>query len=135
MHWVAYSSDESGAAELYVRPFLDSSGNLASSQTRKWQISANGINVNSFLRWSRDGKALYYQSSDNKMISVDINAEGSTLGVGRVDQLFEIKSKGLILFQDVTADGQQFLFLRAVGGESAMPVSLITNWDAEARKK
>ena len=30
------------------------------------------------------------------MISVDINSQGSTLGVGRVEPLFEIKSKGLI---------------------------------------
>ena len=42
--WLAYTSDESGASETYVRPFIGSGG--------KWQISTDG---GSFPRWAPDG--------------------------------------------------------------------------------
>jgi len=97
-------------------------------------MSATGINASTFPRWSKDGKQLYYQSTDNRMMSAGINSRGSTFGVEKVEQLFEIRTKGLSLFQDVTADGQQFLFINAAGGESSAPVSLITGWDAEVKR-
>jgi len=133
--WIAYDSDESGSFEVYVRPFGYSNGTFTVSAGGKWQVSTSGINPNSFKRWSKDGKKIYFQSNDNKMMAAEIFAQGSNFSVGKVEPLFEIKNKGLSLFQDVTPDAQKFLFANAVGGESKAPVSLITNWDAELVKK
>ena len=48
-HWLAYSSNESGALELYVRPFPGPGG--------KWQISTGG---GDYPIWSRDGHNLFF---------------------------------------------------------------------------
>jgi serine/threonine-protein kinase len=48
--WLAYSSDESGTAEIYVRPFPETS-------SAKWQVSTAG---GSQPAWSKSGRQLYY---------------------------------------------------------------------------
>jgi serine/threonine-protein kinase len=48
--WIAYTSEESGVDEVYVRPF-------PGSDRARWQISTAGGVV---PRWSRDGRQLYY---------------------------------------------------------------------------
>src|SRR5262249_11261607 len=49
--WLAYSSDESGKNEIYVRPFGGQGG--------KWQISsAEGV----YPVWSLSGRELFYRS-------------------------------------------------------------------------
>ncbi len=135
MRWISYVSNESGTNELYIRPFHDPRGAPSGNQEGKWQVSANGVDPNAYSHWSRDGKQLYYQSIDGKLFSVEITAQGSTLSVGNAVQLFALNLKGTVLFQDVTADGQRFLFISSVGGASTEPVSLITNWDAQLKKK
>ena len=51
--WVAYSSDESGRREIYVRAFPDDG--------RKWQVSTSG---GDFPQWPRDRHELFFQSPD-----------------------------------------------------------------------
>lgn len=48
--WLAYSSDESGTHEVFVRPFPGPGG--------KWQVSTSG---GSRPTWSRNGKELFYR--------------------------------------------------------------------------
>ncbi|MGD2070596.1 MAG: protein kinase [Gemmatimonadota bacterium] len=50
--WLAYTSDESGRAEVYVRP-------VDPSRAERWQISRRGGLV---ARWSRDGRELFYRT-------------------------------------------------------------------------
>ncbi|MCI0606298.1 hypothetical protein L0156_25205 [bacterium] len=59
-NWVAYTSEESGRQEVYVRRFPSGEG--------KWQISSGGGEP----RWRSDGKELFYISLDGKMMSVAI---------------------------------------------------------------
>src|SRR5260370_3617792 len=59
--FVAYTSNESGAQEVYVRSFPDPTG--------KWQVSKSG---GSQPRWRRDGKKLFY-ISENRVIAADIS--------------------------------------------------------------
>ena len=47
-HWMAYTSDESGQREVYVRPFPDAGD--------QWRISIEG---GSQPRWRGDGKELF----------------------------------------------------------------------------
>ena len=70
--WLAYSSDESGAAEIYVRPFPETS-------SAKWQVSTAG---GSQPVWSRSGRQLYYINGKNEMVAAEIRP-GATFARGR----------------------------------------------------
>ena len=61
--FVAYVSNESGAAEIYVQTFPDGGG--------KWQVSSSGGVDPS---WRGDGKELYYRSPDQKLMAVEIRS-------------------------------------------------------------
>ena len=62
--WIAYDSNESGRAEVYVRPFPPGSG-----RSGKWLVSSNG----GFQpRWRGDGGELFYLSADRRMMAVDV---------------------------------------------------------------
>ncbi len=51
--WIAYTSDDSGRFEVYVRSFPAGGA--------KYPVSNNGGN---FPRWRRDGKELFYRAHD-----------------------------------------------------------------------
>ena len=61
-HWLAYTSNESGHAEIYVIPFRLTPGT-------KWLVSQGG---GAQPRWNRNGKELFYISTDSKMMSVEV---------------------------------------------------------------
>jgi Tol biopolymer transport system component len=54
---MAYSSDESGSFQLYVRAFPDKGG--------KWQISNSG---GMYPAWSRNGHDLFFRTQDNQIM-------------------------------------------------------------------
>jgi eukaryotic-like serine/threonine-protein kinase len=137
MRWIAYRSMESGRAELYLRPFLSADGTIAINQTRKWQISTNGIfgQGNLVCRWSRDGKRLYYISSHNKLMVADLKERGPTIDVDAGRELFDVISDGFIGLVDVTADGKRFLIMKGAWGTSNAPLTLVTNWDQELKRR
>lgn len=56
--WLAYQSNESGRAEVYVQQF--------SGPGRKWQISTEG---GSGPRWARNGRELFYLNGDKMMVA------------------------------------------------------------------
>jgi len=60
--FVAYTSDETGKNEVYVRSFAQAAGG-------KWVVSTNG---GTQPRWRRDGKELFYISGDSKMMAVGV---------------------------------------------------------------
>src|SRR5262249_2478294 len=66
--WIAYSSNETGRTEVYVKPFPTGPG--------KWQISVNG---GLFPRWRHDGKELYFLSiiSIGSLMVSDIHFNGA----------------------------------------------------------
>jgi Tol biopolymer transport system component len=61
--WLVYSSDESGRMEVYLRMFDDAS--------RRWTISTMG---GLHPVWSRDGRRVYYRSSQ-QLMSADVVLE------------------------------------------------------------
>src|SRR5205814_1046544 len=64
--WIAYRSDESGNDEVYVQTFPASGG--------KWPVSTKG---GGDPRFRRDGKELFYISSDRKMMAVEVKTGGA----------------------------------------------------------
>jgi len=70
--WLAYTSNESGTGEVYVRPFPGPGG--------KRQISTGG---GLFPLWSRDGRELLFQTLDRRVMAVGYNAKGGLFAAGK----------------------------------------------------
>ncbi|MBS4027914.1 MAG: protein kinase, partial [Ignavibacteriales bacterium] len=78
--WIVYSSNESGQAEVYLRPYPGPGGNR--------QVSTAGGYTPS---WRNDGKEIYYINIDRKLMSAEIAMKGSTVEVSSVNPLFEYR--------------------------------------------
>ncbi len=122
--WIAYASDESGQQEVYVAPFP--------GPGRKWQISAAG---GSRPLWNRDGREIFYEAADEKLMSVEVSADESGFRVGQAKALFQLQPSGGGASYDVTPDGRRFLVKRGLAAESESPLTVVVNWPAELTKK
>jgi len=121
--WVSYCSNESGDYKVYVVPFPGPGG--------KWQVSPTG---GCGPRWRRDGKEIFYLSSDNKMMATEVKASGSSFEVGATHALFGTRPYGVFGRFDVSADGQRFAIPYEAGQPSAA-ITLVVHWPAELKKK
>ena len=72
--WMAYTSDESGVYEVYVRPFPDIAGG------GKWQVSSGG---GTLPVWSHDGKNLFFETEDNRIMVASYTANGVSFSSGK----------------------------------------------------
>jgi len=122
--WMAYASDESGRAEVYVQAFPASNG--------KWQISSAG---GSQPRWRRDGKEIFYIAPDKKLMAVEIKA-GSAFEVGVPRVLFntQIKVTDPFFEYDVSPDGARFLVNTVAAEEKRNAITVVQNWTTELKK-
>jgi serine/threonine-protein kinase len=128
--WVAFVSDQSGRAEIYVVPFPSRGG--------RWQISDAG---GGYPRWSRNGKELFYRVEDGIM-AASIEVVGDSLQTGKPRRLFTGNFQGGIagleiageVFgdYDVTPDGNRFVMFSAALDADALErqgiVTLVTSW-------
>lgn len=120
-HWLAYTSNESGQAEVYVIPFPPTPG-------AKWLVSQGG---GVQPRWNRNGKELFYISADSKMMSVEVAARPAFQS-GTPHPLFQsdIADTGIRngpLSWDIAPDGNRFLIISPEPSDnSALTVTL--NW-------
>ncbi len=126
--WVAYTSNESGTSQVYVRSFLSSGG--------KWQISTNG---GAQPQWRRDGRELFYISADRKLMAVDVRGNGSTFNVGVPKALFDllIQTPGLPGPRNsyvAAGDGQRFLVVSVPEERLTTPTTVVMNWTAGLKK-
>jgi serine/threonine-protein kinase len=71
--WIAYRSNESGTNEIYVRPFPAERGG-------KWQISNGG---GLYVIWSNNGRELFYETTDNRIMVVDYTVNGDSFVPGK----------------------------------------------------
>ena len=124
---VAYVSDESGRAEVYVRSF--SPGPPASPGEGKWLISNNGGHN---PMWRQDGKQLYYIDLDGKLMAVSL-AAGSEFEAGVPKTLFQALPRGDFAAWAPSPDGKRFLFLVPETQEAA-PLTVVLNWQAGLKK-
>jgi len=106
--WIAYSSNESGRHEVYVRPF---SGEPASPKG-KLQVSNNGDGP---AVWGPSGREIFYMSSD-AVFAVDTRTLGRTETLPTPVRLFQAcpETRRLPLRGEPsegfdTRDGQRFL--------------------------
>jgi serine/threonine-protein kinase len=120
--WLAYTSRESGRAEIYVRPFPKLDG--------KWKISIDG---GTEPVWSRDGRELFYRNN-SKMMVVNV-AAGAAFSAGVPQVLFEGRyqfSGTAVSGYDVSPDGKSFLMVQpAESVQPASQISIVLNWSQE----
>jgi eukaryotic-like serine/threonine-protein kinase len=124
--FIAYTSDESGRMEVYVRPF-------PAEGDRRWQISTEG---GSQPVWSRSGKELFFLR-DHQMMAVPISAEGKFVH-GEPILLFEgnfDKPSDRPNF-DVTPDDKGFIMVKLNEPEaSATQLNLVLDWFGELERR
>jgi Tol biopolymer transport system component len=126
VRWVAYSSNESGASEVYVRKFPDTGG--------KWQVSTRG---GAQPRWRRDGRELFYLAPDGKLMAAAVNKGPAGLSIASPRDLFDtgirtsfVERRNQFL---VTRDGQRFLVNVSAEDEGSAPITVVMHWNATRR--
>jgi dipeptidyl aminopeptidase/acylaminoacyl peptidase len=127
-HWIAYTSDESGRDEIYVRDFSSGAAQRSWDATGRWLISKGGGNS---PRWRGDGKELFYVASDRKLMSVDVSGN-PLFKAGGPMPLFQLPAG--FIGGDVTADGRRFLIGVPVAQSAPVPFTVVLNWQATLRK-
>jgi len=127
-HWVAYTSDESGRNEIYVRDFSSGAAQGSWDAAGRWLISKSG---GTSPRWRGDGKELFYVASDGKLMSVSITSK-PVFQAGGPRPLFQLPSG--FIGGDVTADGKRFLIGVPVGQSASLPFTVVLNWQTALKK-
>ncbi len=123
--WLAYQSDESGRAEVYIQTFPEARG--------KRRISQRG---GSFPTWGPDGHTLYYLSLDNKLVVVSLKLGADSVEPSAPRELFALppsqSSQGSPPPYDIAPDGKRFAVRVTVQNQSGL--TLVTNWPALIKK-
>jgi eukaryotic-like serine/threonine-protein kinase len=127
-HWVAYTSDESGRDEIYVRDFSSGAARGSWDASGRWLISKSG---GTSPRWRGDGRELFYVASGGKMMSVDISAK-PVFEAGDPRPLFQLPPG--FIGGEVTADGRRFLIGVPVGQSASVPFTVVLNWQTALKK-
>lgn len=125
--WLAYSSDESGQNEVYVRPFPNAT-------SARFQVSNGG---GAEPQWSANGRELYFIDGSGRLVAAQIRIAGG-FAVSELMPLFNTQfyvRAGFHQSYDVTRDGR-FLFTRARQAAAAdQPLVQVTNWFADIRTR
>jgi len=124
--WVAYSSDESGAWQVYMQPYAAPGG--------KAQVSTDG---GTEALWAPDGHELFYRNG-NKMMVVDVEA-GNSFVAGKPRLLFEGRyamgpAPGFTNY-DVSRDGQRFLMIKSEQASPPTQLSVVLNWFEDLKRR
>jgi serine/threonine-protein kinase len=123
--WLAYRSDRSGRWEVYVQGFPEGGAHQLVS-------ARGGLNP----LWSRDGRELFFLSSD-RLMAVDV-VPGTPPRFGRPRPLLEL-SKQIMYYDDrvfdAAPDGQSFVtVVKEEGWTPATRVNVVLNWSEELKR-
>ena len=136
--WLAYSSNETGRLEVYVRPFPSGDG--------KWQISTAG---GTEARWRGDSKELVFldRPQMGTMMAVAIDGSGPALVVGALRKLFTASlltsahpGPPVERRYAVSRDGQRFLMpvnprSATFNAPESAPMAVVLNWNARLKNE
>ncbi len=124
--WLAYTSNETGRYEVYVRPFPNTNDG-------RWLVSTDG---GSEPVWAHSGRELFYKESGNLMV-VEV-LPGATFVPGERRVLFSTQGYGAAdvhQVYDVTPDDQRFVMIQFVGEQEATELIVVENFFEELKAK
>jgi len=130
--WLAYESNESGRAEVYVRSFAEA------DVGGRWQVSPGG---GTRPAWRSDGSELFYLSGPGRVMAVRVEV-GGTFSYGNAVELFDgpYVAANFMRTYDVAPDGQRFLMIKEVDEEPSDRASgsrrivVVENWFEELER-
>jgi eukaryotic-like serine/threonine-protein kinase len=119
--WLAYSSNQSGSIEVYVRPF---------PRSGDWQrVSAAG---GGWPLWNRNGREIFFIDANGRMTSAAVNMDAGVVKVGAIDSLFPLRLRPSVRLDAypyaVSPDGQRFLVNHFVEETTSGAITLVINW-------
>jgi hypothetical protein len=120
-HWLAYASDQTGRAEIWVRPYPGPGAAI--------RVSANGGDE---PVWAKNGRELFFIEGLSKLMSVPVNTKtGITFGAAvPLADLFHRDEQPPSY--DVASDGR---FIAIKSDESTdVPTTVIVNWAQTLRR-
>jgi hypothetical protein len=124
--WLAYVSDETGAAELCVAPYPE--------MDRRHLVSSGGGGQ---PQWRADQEELFYMAPDRSIVAVDVNTSASeAISFGAPRRLFRAPAGGDL--QDardhyaVADNGTKFLVDGAVGQGDGTAITVIVTLGSQS---
>jgi eukaryotic-like serine/threonine-protein kinase len=131
--WIAYSSNESGSSQVYVRAFPDKGGH--------WQVSSNGGTTPIF---SRNGKELFFfDPTDDQIMVASYSVKGDSF-VAEKPRVWSKQSVALTMSggvgaqYDLAPDGKRIAVATYAGGspqQDAGHVIFLENFIDELLRK
>jgi Tol biopolymer transport system component len=125
--WLAYASNESGALEVYVRPF-------PTTATARWQVSTAGGGE---PVWAHNGRELFYISGKGDMVAAEIRP-GAVLSVGAQHVLFSLAPfvrSGSFPSYAVAPDDNRFLLVREGDASQQGELVIAQSWAGELSRR
>jgi serine/threonine-protein kinase len=129
--WLAFSSNESGTFQVYVRAFPDKGG--------KWQISNIG---GTYPMWSRNGRELFFETFDNHIMVAGYAVEGDSFMADKPRIWSEKQLGGVVNSSknvDLAPDGKRMVALMLAGTAEAQKaqnhVIFLENFFDEVRRR
>ncbi|HEY0593085.1 MAG TPA: protein kinase [Thermoanaerobaculia bacterium] len=125
--WIAFTSDDTGKAEIYVvaadRPL---------SRSRVSPAGGKGA------RWNGEGSEIFYINGQSELVSVPVTrrAESLEFGAPRVlTKLEGTRASSAEIDEDYSYDpvSGRFLLNRANTGRLSVPTEIVLDWNAKAR--
>jgi Tol biopolymer transport system component len=119
--WIAYTSEETGRDEVYIRDVP--SGRL------RWTVSTHG---GWMPHWRRDGRELFYLTLEGTLMSVAVHDRG-TVELGAPEPLFDTglrpaPMRMLMNQYAVSADGKRFLLNQRIANAPAPALTAVVGW-------
>jgi Tol biopolymer transport system component/DNA-binding winged helix-turn-helix (wHTH) protein len=132
--WLAFLSNESGQAEIYMQA-LDRGNDSLRVTGERFLISRSGAQC---LRWRKDGKELYYLGLDGRVYAVALVFGTGAVRARQSESLFTIEAEARatthsVASFDVTADGRRFVIPSMTPGESSALV-VLQDWESLVAK-
>ncbi|MEO8465738.1 MAG: winged helix-turn-helix domain-containing protein [Gammaproteobacteria bacterium] len=120
--WIAYVSDESGAAEVYAQHYPQLG--------ERYKVSADGGGQ---PQWRHDQREMFYIAPDHTIVAVPVDPSGGQPTFGSPQRLFRAPGpEGARDNYAATADGRRFLVDGSIADVGNTAITVVVNWPAEA---
>ena len=101
--WIAYRSSDGSSGDVFVQPFPGPGG--------RWQISRGG---GDFPQWSSDGRRLFFETPDNRILVSEIAVQGASLSATKPRPWMDrqlVELTGAARNYAVMADGKHLVII------------------------